>query len=104
MSLLWLSTRHRRPREQRRHRRPQRLGHLGVPGGLRADAQDRPHRRVSGLALRDPEMIRGGRGGSIVHVSSVAGILGDPKLTPYNAAKGGVNLLTKNMALDNPPI
>ncbi|HKZ76447.1 MAG TPA: SDR family oxidoreductase, partial [Actinomycetota bacterium] len=46
------------------------------------------------------EMINGGRGGAIVNVSSVAGLLGDPKFAPYNAAKGGVNLLTKNMALD----
>src|SRR5262249_29084850 len=50
---------------------------------------------VSRFALL--EMVRAGRGGAIVHVSSVAGILGDPKLAPYNAAKGGVNLLTKNM-------
>ena len=49
------------------------------------------------------EMLKAGQGGSIVHVSSVAGILGDPKLAPYNAAKGGVNLLTKNMALDYAP-
>src|SRR5947207_8410743 len=53
---------------------------------------------VSRFALL--EMLKAGRGGAIVHVSSVAGILGDPKLAPYNAAKGGVNLLTKNMALD----
>ena len=56
---------------------------------------------VSRFALL--EMVRAGRGGSIVHVSSVAGIVGDPKLAPYNAAKGGVNLLTKNMALDYAP-
>ncbi len=53
---------------------------------------------VSRFALM--EMVPAGRGGAIVHVSSVAGILGDPKMAPYNAAKGGVNLLTKNMALD----
>jgi NAD(P)-dependent dehydrogenase (short-subunit alcohol dehydrogenase family) len=53
---------------------------------------------VSRFALQ--EMVAAGRGGAIVHVSSVAGIVGDPKLAPYNAAKGGVNLLTKNMALD----
>jgi NAD(P)-dependent dehydrogenase (short-subunit alcohol dehydrogenase family) len=53
---------------------------------------------VSRFALL--EMVKAGRGGAIVHVSSVAGIVGDPKLAPYNAAKGGVNLLTKNMALD----
>jgi NAD(P)-dependent dehydrogenase (short-subunit alcohol dehydrogenase family) len=56
---------------------------------------------VSRFALM--EMVAAGRGGAIVHVSSVAGMLGDPKLAPYNAAKGGVNILTKNMALDFAP-
>jgi NAD(P)-dependent dehydrogenase (short-subunit alcohol dehydrogenase family) len=46
------------------------------------------------------EMLEAGRGGAIVNVSSVSGILGDANLAPYNAAKGGVNVLTKNMALD----
>lgn len=53
---------------------------------------------VSRFALQ--EMVRAKQGGSIVNVSSVSGIHGDPNLAPYNAAKGGVNLLTKNMALD----
>jgi NAD(P)-dependent dehydrogenase (short-subunit alcohol dehydrogenase family) len=53
---------------------------------------------VSRFALG--EMVPAGRGGAIVNVSSVAGILGDPRMAPYNAAKGGLNLLTKNMALD----
>jgi len=56
---------------------------------------------VSRFALG--EMVGAGRGGAVVNVSSVAGILGDPKMAPYNAAKGGVNLLTKNMALDYAP-
>lgn len=56
---------------------------------------------VSRFALE--EMVRARRGGAIVNVSSVSGILGDPGLAPYNAAKGGVNLLTKNMALDYAP-
>lgn len=56
---------------------------------------------VSRFALM--KMVPAGHGGAIVHVSSVAGILGDPKLAPYNAAKGGVNILTKNMALDFAP-
>ncbi len=53
---------------------------------------------VSRFALA--HMLAARRGGSIVNVSSVSGILGDANLAPYNAAKGGVNLLTKNMALD----
>src|SRR3990170_2101294 len=48
-------------------------------------------------------MVKAGRGGSGVHVSSVAGIVADPNLAPYNAAKGGVHLLTKSMALDSAP-
>jgi dihydroanticapsin dehydrogenase len=53
---------------------------------------------VSRFALL--HMVEAARSGAIVNVSSVAGMLGDPKLAPYNAAKGGVNILTKNMALD----
>lgn len=56
---------------------------------------------VSRFALL--EMLQDRRGGSIVNVSSVSGIMGDANLAPYNAAKGGVNLLTKNMALDYAP-
>jgi NAD(P)-dependent dehydrogenase (short-subunit alcohol dehydrogenase family) len=53
---------------------------------------------VSRFAL--VEMLRAANGGAIVNVSSVSGILGDANLAPYNTAKGGVNLLTKSMALD----
>jgi NAD(P)-dependent dehydrogenase (short-subunit alcohol dehydrogenase family) len=53
---------------------------------------------VSRFALQ--AMVRAGTGGAIVTVSSVAGLMGDPNLAPYNAAKGGANLLSKNMALD----
>jgi NAD(P)-dependent dehydrogenase (short-subunit alcohol dehydrogenase family) len=53
---------------------------------------------VSRLALA--EMAGAGRGGAVVNVSSVSGLLGDPRAAPYNASKGGLNLLTRNMALD----
>lgn len=39
------------------------------------------------------------RGGSIVNLSSVLGLIGGPNLTAYNASKGGVSLLTKSVAL-----
>ncbi|MEK7837649.1 MAG: SDR family oxidoreductase, partial [candidate division NC10 bacterium] len=39
-------------------------------------------------------------GGAVVNISSVSGILGDAAFAPYNASKGGLNLLTKNMAID----
>jgi len=39
------------------------------------------------------------RGGSIINVSSIEGLIGDPNLAAYNASKGGVRLLTKSAAL-----
>jgi NAD(P)-dependent dehydrogenase (short-subunit alcohol dehydrogenase family) len=39
-------------------------------------------------------------GGSIINLSSIEGLVGDPNLAAYNAAKGGVRLLTKSTALD----
>jgi 3(or 17)beta-hydroxysteroid dehydrogenase len=38
-------------------------------------------------------------GGSIVNISSVAGIIGSGNLPAYSASKGGVRLLTKSVAL-----
>jgi 3(or 17)beta-hydroxysteroid dehydrogenase len=39
------------------------------------------------------------RGGSIVNVSSVAGLIGGHNFAAYNASKGGVRLLSKSVAL-----
>jgi 3(or 17)beta-hydroxysteroid dehydrogenase len=39
------------------------------------------------------------KGGSIINLSSIEGIIGDPTLAAYNASKGGVKLLTKSAAL-----
>ena len=38
-------------------------------------------------------------GGSIVNLSSIEGIVGNPNLGSYNASKGGVRLYTKSVAL-----
>lgn len=38
--------------------------------------------------------------GAIVNTASIAGLVGNPQSPAYNASKGGVVLLTKNMALD----
>ncbi|MCU1645753.1 MAG: ycdF 1 [Nocardia sp.] len=46
-----------------------------------------------------PELRRAG-GGSIVNISSTAGLLAENRCSAYSAAKGGVLLLTKNMAMD----
>jgi NAD(P)-dependent dehydrogenase (short-subunit alcohol dehydrogenase family) len=39
------------------------------------------------------------RGGAIINVSSVAGLVGGHNFAAYNASKGGVRLLTKSVAL-----
>jgi NAD(P)-dependent dehydrogenase (short-subunit alcohol dehydrogenase family) len=39
------------------------------------------------------------KGGSIINLSSIEGLIGDPNLAAYNASKGAVRLLTKSCAL-----
>lgn len=39
------------------------------------------------------------KSGSIINLSSIEGLVGDPKLAAYNASKGGVRLFTKSAAL-----
>lgn len=45
-------------------------------------------------------LMRDSGGGSIVNMSSVAGLKGAARLAAYNATKGGVRLLTKGVALE----
>ncbi|MCU0642113.1 MAG: glucose 1-dehydrogenase [archaeon] len=46
-----------------------------------------------------PHLIKQG-GGSIINTASIAGLVGSPGLAAYCASKGGVVLLTKQVALD----
>lgn len=46
-----------------------------------------------------PEMRRRG-GGAIVNIASVAGILAENRCGAYSASKGGVIMLTRNLAMD----
>ncbi len=50
-----------------------------------------------------PAMIAGGHGGSIINVSSVAGLVGIRNMTAYSAAKGAIVSLTRSMAVDFAP-
>ena len=45
------------------------------------------------------QMVKQGGGGTIVNMSSVNAVMAIPNIVPYTAAKGGVNQLTKVMAL-----
>ncbi len=45
------------------------------------------------------QMVKQGGGGTIVNMSSVNAVMAIPSITPYVVAKGGVNQLTKVMAL-----
>jgi len=51
------------------------------------------------LGCRAAVIAMQGAGGSIVNVSSVAGLIGDGNLAAYCASKGAVRLLTKSVAL-----
>jgi len=46
------------------------------------------------------QMIAQGTGGSIVNVTSQAGIVGAPERAPYSAAKAGVNNLSRTLAAE----
>lgn len=45
-------------------------------------------------------LMRAGGGGSIINISSVAGLTGSPNLAAYSATKGAVRLFTKSVALE----
>jgi NAD(P)-dependent dehydrogenase (short-subunit alcohol dehydrogenase family) len=43
--------------------------------------------------------MRAAGGGSIINISSIEGLIGDPRLAAYNASNGAVRLLSKSAAL-----
>jgi NAD(P)-dependent dehydrogenase (short-subunit alcohol dehydrogenase family) len=45
------------------------------------------------------EMVRAGKGGAIVHMSSVNSVMAIPTIASYNVSKGGINQLTRVMAI-----
>ncbi len=55
-----------------------------------------------GMKHAVPAMRRAG-GGSIVNISSIAGLIGLPNIPAYQASKGAVRILTKNAAVQYAP-
>jgi NAD(P)-dependent dehydrogenase (short-subunit alcohol dehydrogenase family) len=51
------------------------------------------------LGTREAIKVMKSTGGSIINISSIAGLIGEPLLAAYNASKGGVRLFTKAAAL-----
>ena len=51
------------------------------------------------LGAREAVRVMKERGGSIINISSIEGIIGEPLVPAYNASKGGVRTLTKSVAL-----
>jgi NAD(P)-dependent dehydrogenase (short-subunit alcohol dehydrogenase family) len=49
------------------------------------------------------KMIQQGTGGSIINISSIASTVGIERLIPYSVAKGGLNQLTRSMAVELAP-
>jgi len=49
------------------------------------------------------QMVEQGKGGSIINLSSVAGLIGMPTCVAYGASKGGVRLMTKTVAMEGAP-
>jgi NAD(P)-dependent dehydrogenase (short-subunit alcohol dehydrogenase family) len=51
------------------------------------------------LGTREAIRVMKGHGGSIVNISSIEGMVGEPIAAAYNASKGGVRIFTKSAAL-----
>ena len=86
------------PGGQRRHRHHG-IGDRHVARRLAAADGGECRRRVPDGEIRHPAMRRSG-GGSVVMMSSVAGIRGSANLAGYSATKGAVRLFAKSIALE----
>jgi NAD(P)-dependent dehydrogenase (short-subunit alcohol dehydrogenase family) len=51
------------------------------------------------LGTREAVRVMKERGGSIINISSIEGIIGEPMVPAYNASKGGVRIFTKSVAI-----
>jgi meso-butanediol dehydrogenase/(S,S)-butanediol dehydrogenase/diacetyl reductase len=86
------------------------FNNAGIEGfGTVVDTDENAWERIFAVHVRGtylcskytlPAMIEGGRGGSVVNVSSVAGLVGIRNMTAYSAAKGAILSMTRSMAVD----
>jgi NAD(P)-dependent dehydrogenase (short-subunit alcohol dehydrogenase family) len=80
---------------------------IGAVDGLDAAEWDRVvDINLKGTFLVSKHVLRrmlARRSGSVIHLASVEGLEGMPQQAAYNASKGGVVLLTRNMAADYGP-
>jgi 3alpha(or 20beta)-hydroxysteroid dehydrogenase len=86
-------------------------GISGVPASLLDTDLDVWHRVLAvnldgtflGIKVTAPSMLRGGRGGAIVNISSFAGLIGSPLIGAYAASKFAIRGLTKTAAMELGP-
>ena len=86
------------------------FNNAGVEGfGSVIDAGEAAWERIFAVHVRGaflcskytiPAMIKRGKGGSVINVSSVAGLVGLQNMAAYSAAKGAIISLTRSMAAD----
>lgn len=86
------------------------FNNAGVEGfGTVVDTDEATWERIFAVHVRGaylcskyaiPAMIDGEHGGAVINVSSVAGLIGIPKMAAYCAAKGAIISLTRAMAVD----
>lgn len=86
------------------------FNNAGIEGwGSVIDADEAVWERIFAVHVRGaflcskhtiPAMIQRGKGGSIINVSSVAGLVGLQNMAAYSAAKGAIISLTRSMAAD----
>ncbi|MEC8429509.1 MAG: glucose 1-dehydrogenase [Pseudomonadota bacterium] len=78
---------------------------IAIPGSVEdtslADWQKTQSVNLDAVFLGTREAIKAMKdsGGSIINISSIEGIIGDPMTAAYNASKGGVRIFTKSAAL-----
>src|SRR5690606_30969761 len=79
---------------------------IGLPGSVEdtslADWRKTQSVNLDGVFLGTKygiEAMRKSGGGSIINLSSIEGLVGDPNLAAYNASKGGVRIFSKSAAL-----